>query len=182
MLKSEVEVCQKIQDFLAMVETQFAKRIKTIRSDNGTELLIPAYYASKGLPKKFWSYVVLHAIFLMNRIPTKVMKNKSYYEAMYGMKGFVLLDTDNHEIIISRNMKFFDMEFPYLDKSNPHVPTNTYLDYHHSTIGDTETEPTNSYVHNPIIESEHVPQIIESEPIQFTDTSKTSPDHINKFK
>ncbi|XP_050896187.1 uncharacterized protein LOC127102913 [Lathyrus oleraceus] len=207
MLKSEVEVCQKIQDFLAMVETQFAKRIKTIRSDNGTELLIPAYYASKGLPKKFWSYVVLHAIFLMNRIPTKVMKNKSYYEAIYastiknnkhkfdsrarkcafsgynaGMKGFVLLDTDNHEIIISRNMKFFDMEFPYLDKSNPHVPTNTYLDYHHSTIGDTETEPTNSYVHNPIIESEHVPQIIESEPIQFTDTSKTSPDHINKFK
>lgn len=49
MLKSKVEVCQKIPDFVAMVETQFAKRIKTIRSDNGTELLIPAYYASKGI-------------------------------------------------------------------------------------------------------------------------------------
>lgn len=99
-----------------------------------------------------------------------------------GMKGFVLLDTDNHEIIISINMKFLDMEFPYLDKSIPHVPTNTYLDYHHSTIGDIETEPTNSYVHNPTIESEHVPQIIENEPIQVTDTSKTRPDDINKFK
>lgn len=95
------------------------------------------------------------------------------------MEGFVLLDTVNHEIIISRYVKLFDMEFSYLDKSNPHVPINIYLHHHHSTIGDIETEPTNSFVHNPTIKSTHAPQIIENEPIQFIDTSQTNPDDIN---
>jgi len=29
------------------------------------------------LPKKFWSYVVLHAVYLINRIPTMILNNKS---------------------------------------------------------------------------------------------------------
>jgi len=36
------------------------------------------------LPKKFWSYAVLDAMFLLNRIPTKVLHNKSSYEVLYG--------------------------------------------------------------------------------------------------
>lgn len=38
MLKSKAKVSQKIKDFATMVETQFEKKIKMIRSDNGAEL------------------------------------------------------------------------------------------------------------------------------------------------
>jgi hypothetical protein len=35
------------------------------------------------LPKNFWSYAVLHAVFFINRIPTAVLKDKSPYEVLY---------------------------------------------------------------------------------------------------
>jgi len=35
------------------------------------------------LPKLFWSYVVLHATFLINRVPTPLLKNKSPYQKLY---------------------------------------------------------------------------------------------------
>jgi hypothetical protein len=36
------------------------------------------------LPKKFWSYVVLHAVFLINRVSTSLLKQKSPYQLLYG--------------------------------------------------------------------------------------------------
>jgi len=35
------------------------------------------------LPKIFWSYVVLHAVFLINRVPTPLLKHKSPYQILY---------------------------------------------------------------------------------------------------
>jgi len=120
------------------------------------------------LPKKFWSYSVLHAVFLLNRIPTKVLHNKSSYEVLYGyapdltqlkvfgcpsyastlptnrhkfdprarkcaflgyktgMKGFILVDVHSTEILISRNVKFFDLEFPF-HSSTVHGISNTHI-------------------------------------------------------
>ena len=101
------------------------------------------------LPKKSWSYDVIHAVYLMNRIPTKILNNKSSFEVMYGimpdlsllkvfgclsyastlptnrhkfdsrarkcaflgykagMKSFILLDFNTHDIFVSRNVKKF---------------------------------------------------------------------------
>ena len=92
---------------------------KTIRTDNGSEFLLPAFYASKGiihqkscvetpqqnarverkhqnilnvgrallfqskLPKSYWSYVVLHAVFLINRVTTPLLNNKSPFQMLY---------------------------------------------------------------------------------------------------
>ena len=85
-----------------MVETQFEKRVKMIRSDNGPEFMLNEYYFMKGilhqkscvatpqqngrverrhqhilnlaralmfqsmLPKMYWSYAVLHEVYLLN--------------------------------------------------------------------------------------------------------------------
>lgn len=35
------------------------------------------------LPKFFWSYAILHAVFLVNHIPTPILKNTSPYEVLY---------------------------------------------------------------------------------------------------
>lgn len=36
------------------------------------------------IPKVYWSYAVLHIMFLINRIPTKVMNVRSLHEVFYG--------------------------------------------------------------------------------------------------
>jgi len=36
------------------------------------------------LPNFFWSYAVIHAIFLINRVPTPILKQKSPYQLLYG--------------------------------------------------------------------------------------------------
>jgi len=35
------------------------------------------------LPNIFWSYDVLHVVFLINRVPTLILKNKSPYHVLY---------------------------------------------------------------------------------------------------
>ena len=49
MMKSKSETSQRIKEFISMVESQFEKRVKTLRSDNGLEFIMPSYYASKGI-------------------------------------------------------------------------------------------------------------------------------------
>jgi transposase InsO family protein len=107
LIKCKSEVPGKVKSFVSMVETQFDKRVKKIRSDNGPEFFLHEFYAEKGilhqrscvatpqqngrverrhqhilniaralmfqsrLPKTYWSYAVLHAVYLLNRIPTR---------------------------------------------------------------------------------------------------------------
>ncbi|KAK2375797.1 putative mitochondrial protein [Trifolium repens] len=42
-----------------------------------------ALLIQSNLPKSFWSYAVSHAIYIMNRVPTPVLKNKSPYLLLY---------------------------------------------------------------------------------------------------
>jgi hypothetical protein len=66
-----------------------------------------------------------------------------------GMKGFILLDVNTHDIFVSRNVKFFDMVFPFLDLSNPQIHTEIYIDQ--------------SKIDNVAKESAHIP-ILDSDP------------------
>lgn len=120
MLKGKFEAQRQIERFIQLVENQFGARVKTVRSDNGPEFILPSFYASKGilhqcscvetpqqngrverkhqdilnvarallfqscLPKHFWNYAVLHATYLINRVLSKVLNNKTPYEALYG--------------------------------------------------------------------------------------------------
>jgi transposase InsO family protein len=119
LLKHKSETRTKLISFIKLVETQYNAKIKTIRSDNGVEFLMPDYFSSKGifhqrscvetpqqngrverkhqhllnvacallfhshLPKKFWGYAVMHATYLINRIHTPFLKNKSPFELLF---------------------------------------------------------------------------------------------------
>jgi len=36
------------------------------------------------LPKLIWNFAVSHVVFLINRLPSKVLHNKSPYDILYG--------------------------------------------------------------------------------------------------
>lgn len=47
-MKAKSEVRQHVQTFYNMAITQFAKKIKIIRTDNGLEFNVKKFYSSKG--------------------------------------------------------------------------------------------------------------------------------------
>ena len=120
MLKHKSEVTSLIPQFYAMIQTQFGKGIRSVRSDNAREFDLSRFFADKGvipqkscverpeqnsvverkhqhilnvaralffqskIPLSYWSECVQTSIFLINRIPSKVLNNKTPYELMYG--------------------------------------------------------------------------------------------------
>jgi hypothetical protein len=190
------EVSRTLIDFFALVERQFDKKVKMIRSDNGTEFICLKNYFSKhgiefqtscsgtpqqngrverkhrhilniaralrfqgDLPISFWGECVLTAGYLINRTPTPVLRGKTPYEMLYGQapsydhlkvfgclcyahnlgktsdkfasrsrkcvfvgypsgkKGWKLFDLDSQRYFVSRDVKFFETEFPYAHTS-----------------------------------------------------------------
>jgi len=41
------------------------------------------------LPKLFWNFAASHAVFLLNRLPSKVLHNKSPYDILYGSSPYL---------------------------------------------------------------------------------------------
>ncbi|BBH07457.1 BURP domain-containing protein [Prunus dulcis] len=48
----------------------------------------------KGLPKRFWAEAVFTAVYILNRSPTKVVKNKTPFEAWSGFKPSLIVSRD----------------------------------------------------------------------------------------
>ncbi|CAH9096007.1 unnamed protein product, partial [Cuscuta epithymum] len=127
LMKNKSEVCQKLIQFCNMVETQFEKRVKRIRSDNGMEFqtkFLSEYYArygiiletsctdtpqqngvverkhrhilevaralrfQSGLPIDFWGECILTAVYIINRLPSPVILNKSPHEILFGKEPY----------------------------------------------------------------------------------------------
>ncbi|GJT48931.1 putative RNA-directed DNA polymerase [Tanacetum coccineum] len=122
MLKTKDEVFQMFVSFYKLVLTQFDKKVKIVRSDNGTEFInhkmsdffnemgilhqtTCAYTPQHngiaerkhrhllnvarslmfqgGIPLKFWSDCVLTAVYLINRLPSSVLNDKSPFSIVY---------------------------------------------------------------------------------------------------
>ena len=158
------------------------------------------------LPKKFWFYVVLHSVYLLNRIPTKLLQNKSSYEILYGhapdlsklkvfgclsyastlpvnrhtfdprankcaflgyksgMKGYILVDVHNSEILVSRNVKFFDLEFPFHSLSlNPLPNTHIYIDSNCDLSGKLPADTEATIQNTPFSEDIFVNDIVTND-------------------
>lgn len=124
-LKEKSEAFEIFKKFILLVENQSGKKLKTLRSDRGTEFnskkfdefckneglehqLTVAYnpqqngvserknrtimemarsmLMAKGLPKKFWAKAVNTTVYLLNRCPTKAVKNLTPIEAWSAIK------------------------------------------------------------------------------------------------
>jgi hypothetical protein len=186
------EVSQTLLNFLSLVERQYEKKIKIIRSDNGTEFTcLKTEFIKRGmifqtscvgtpqqngrverkhrhilniaralrfqgnLPISFWGECVLTAGYLINRTPTPLLDGKTPYEMLNGKaplyehlrvfgslcyahnqgrksdkftsrskkcvfvgyapgkKGWKLFDLDNKNYFVSRDVAFFENEFPF---------------------------------------------------------------------
>ena len=92
--------------FYAFVKTQFNKKIKCIRTNNGTEFLLRDFFKSNGImhhlscvetsqqnsiverkhqhiPLEFWRDCVLIAVYLINGLPFSVLANKTPYGVFF---------------------------------------------------------------------------------------------------
>jgi len=273
MMKTKSEASEKIKSFVYMVENQFEKKVKSIRSVNGPGFLMQEFYAERGilhqrrcvytphqngrverrqqhilnisralmfqskLPKKFWSYAVLHAIFLLNRIPTKILQTRSSHEVLYGqipdlsqlkvfgclsyastlpinkhkfdprekkcaflgyksgMKGYILVDVHNFEVFVSRNVKFFDLEFPFHSLSLNHVPnTHIYIDSRHDLsaklLNDTEVcvqdTPSEDISEDDVVtddteQSNNANEDVESTPLRKSQRISKTPSRLQDY-
>ncbi|KAL2246003.1 UNVERIFIED_CONTAM: Retrovirus-related Pol polyprotein from transposon TNT 1-94 [Sesamum indicum] len=122
LMKQKSETTSLLIDFHKMILTQFDKRIKIVRTDNGSEFLgqqIVDFYKREGiihqttctytpqqngvverkhkhllevarslmfqskLPKMFWTDAILTATYIINRLPTPILKWKTPYEILY---------------------------------------------------------------------------------------------------
>jgi hypothetical protein len=81
------------------------------------------------LPKHFWSYAVLHATYIMNRVPTPVLNNKSPYELLFD----VLLDLN--ELKVFRSLAYASTLSVHRTKLSPRGRKCIFLGYKQGVKG-----------------------------------------------
>ncbi|XP_019155956.1 PREDICTED: uncharacterized protein LOC109152764 [Ipomoea nil] len=145
------------------------------------------------LPLQFWGHCVLHATYLINRLPSQVINWQTPFEKLYGkptdyahlkvfgclcyastqsqsrhkmaargrkcifigypanVKGYILYDIQNGSVFISRDVHFYEQEFPFKtndakntsasethDLFNPSLPVLSFSDDYN--LGDIATD------------------------------------------
>ncbi|CAM8951474.1 unnamed protein product [Rhodiola kirilowii] len=202
LMQQKSEVPAVVIKFFNMVETQFVKKIKKFRSDNGSEFFnetLTKFFSEKGcihqsscvytpqqngvverkhrhlldiarairlqafLPKIFWGDCVLSATYLINRAPSALLHFKSPMEVLfgnppslqhlrvigclcyvgtlpvhrdkldpratpciflgypYGQKGYKVYCLQSHQVLVSRDVTFFEEIFPYKEITSESV-------------------------------------------------------------
>ncbi|CAM8928890.1 unnamed protein product [Rhodiola kirilowii] len=123
LMQQKDQVSTFIREYFTLIHTQFEKRVKVFRSDNGSEFIngnLQDFFKRQGcihqtscvytpqqngaverkhrhllevarglrlqahLPKLFWGDCVLTATYIINRLPTRILNNKSPFEALFG--------------------------------------------------------------------------------------------------
>ncbi|KAK4385200.1 Retrovirus-related Pol polyprotein from transposon TNT 1-94 [Sesamum angolense] len=116
-LKQKSEVFAKFKLWKAEVENQTGRKIKYLRSDNGTEYTDSQFqkfceehgihrHFSVRLPKRFWVEAVSMACYLINRSPRASLGGNVAEEAWTGVKGYKFWDSTARKMVISRDAVF----------------------------------------------------------------------------
>lgn len=123
LLKEKSQVAGVLKIFIIMAENQFNKKVKCVRSDNGTEFtnsscrelfdeneiqhqtscvyspqqnrvverrhrtilnMARSLLFQSGMSNVFWGEAILYVVFLLNRLPSVVLKWKTPYQLLFG--------------------------------------------------------------------------------------------------
>nr|GMD44069.1 uncharacterized protein LOC109157055 [Ipomoea batatas] len=161
------------------------------QTKQGNSSINEALRFQASLPEKFWGDYILHAVYIINRLPSATLNNQIPYQILFdklpkyqhlrifgcltfavipsckrdkfsprarkciflglanGVKGYKLFDIQTEEILISRDVSFYEDKFPF---QNPQVaqPTDLVL-------------PSENVTHLHI--DEHIPMVSEVQPL-----------------
>ncbi|KAE9592424.1 putative RNA-directed DNA polymerase [Lupinus albus] len=225
LMKSKAETRVNLIKFISYIETQFSTKLKCLKSDNGVEILMNDFLASKGIihqrtcietpqqngiverkhqhilnvarslffhsciPSKLWNFSIQHPVHLINRVPSPLLQNKSPYQCLYnelpiishlkvfgclafantiisnrtkfdqrarktvfigykeGSKGYILYDLKSHTILLSRNVLFYENDFPF--QTIPSDPIAVQNEIPNPNTTPSLTYPSHSYTEPP---------------------------------
>ena len=86
-------------------------------------------FEKKKMLSNFWAKAVNTSVYLLNRLPTKSLKNKTPYEAWYGVKPFV-----NH-LKIFGSICYYHVPEPKRSKLDSRAQKGILIGYGTSTKG-----------------------------------------------
>ncbi|GJU04811.1 ribonuclease H-like domain-containing protein [Tanacetum coccineum] len=114
LVKTKDEVFDVIVSYIKLVLNQFNIKIKTVRSDNGTEFVNKKMHnmfndlGIGGIPLNFWSDCVLTVVYLINRPQSSMINGKSPFELVYKKKP---------NLSHLRYVRFYENIFPFKQKT-----------------------------------------------------------------
>ncbi|XP_056845677.1 uncharacterized protein LOC130496951 [Raphanus sativus] len=126
MLPSKDRVLDAFINFQAYVANQYNATVKVLRSDNGGEYtterknrhlmeVARSMMFHAKVPKRFWSDAVQTACYLINRVPTQILKDLSPFEVLNKnkpsidhLRGYKCYDPDTRRVLVSREVKFVE--------------------------------------------------------------------------
>nr|GEV91314.1 zinc finger, CCHC-type [Tanacetum cinerariifolium] len=92
-LTSKDQAFSTFKEFRQQIEMELRMRLRMLRTDRGVErrnstVLSTTRSMMKAmkLPLTFWAEAVRHAIYIINRVPTRALIDKTPYEALYNRK------------------------------------------------------------------------------------------------
>ncbi|XP_017628687.1 uncharacterized protein LOC108471601 [Gossypium arboreum] len=86
-LKQKLDVANFSCKFKSLAENQANCKLKTLRSDNGIEYVSQRCLLFKAkMPNNFWAKALTTSVYLLNRLPTNVVKGKTPFEAWFSQK------------------------------------------------------------------------------------------------
>ncbi|GKF27127.1 zinc finger, CCHC-type containing protein, partial [Tanacetum coccineum] len=92
-LTSKDQALSTFKEFRQKIEMEMRMKVRMLRTDRGVErrnrtVLSTTRSMMKAmkLPLNFWAEAVRHAIYILNRVPTRALEDKTPYEALYNRK------------------------------------------------------------------------------------------------
>ncbi|XP_010242510.1 PREDICTED: uncharacterized protein LOC104586844 [Nelumbo nucifera] len=151
LLAEKIEVGRTLKNLCTMIERQFNKKVKVVRSDNGTKFKsLKSYFDKQGIlfqtscvgtPKQNDQFLVAYVSRIFGTVTNLPLGvgNVSLLGTLLGKKGWKLYDFEYGDYFISRDMVFSEAEFPFATLEHQPSVTNPPSESPHIEVRGSDT-------------------------------------------